>query len=205
MKQLFFIVCLCLFGCQQTTTKKNNIKNTQKKANVIPKTFVFFDSIFAEKPNYIAIGFDFPVGKPTAKGYYNAQKFTENNHLGDDWNGTGGGNSDLGDSIYAIGNGYVNFAENIGGGWGNIIRIIHKYKGKYYESLYAHCEKISVKKGNFVTKGMQIGTIGNVNGTYYAHLHLEIRDSILMDVGNGYSKNTVGYVNPTQFITSNRK
>jgi len=167
-------------------------------------TFVFFDSIFKEKPSYKASGFDFPVGKPNANGYYNAQKFTENHHLGDDWNGNGGGNSDLGDPIFAIGNGYVNFAENVGDGWGNVIRVIHLYKNKYYESLYAHCDTIAVKKGNFVTKGMQIGTIGNVNGTYYAHLHLEIRDRILMDIGGGYSKKTTGYLNPTTFITANR-
>ena len=70
-------------------------------------------------------GFDFPVGKPDAQGYYNAQSFTKNNHLGDDWNGVGGGNTDLGDPIYSIAHGYVSFSENIGGGWGNVIRIVH--------------------------------------------------------------------------------
>ncbi|MFK7750377.1 MAG: M23 family metallopeptidase [Kordia sp.] len=179
-------------------------KKQQKKTNVSKDPFVFFDRIFAKNPNYIAKGFDFPIGKPDAKGYYNAQKFTVNDHLGDDWNGTGGGNTDLGDPIYTIGNGYVQFAENYGGGWGNVIRIVHKYKGKYFESLYAHCDTISVKKGSFVTKGMQIGTIGNADGAYYAHLHLEIREDIFMEIGDGYSKNTTGFLNPTTFIKSNR-
>lgn len=49
-------------------------------------------------------GFNFPIGKPDAKGYYNAQKFGENNHLGDDWNGNGGGNSDLGDEVFSCAN-----------------------------------------------------------------------------------------------------
>ncbi|MCH2196206.1 M23 family metallopeptidase [Kordia sp.] len=111
----------------------------------------------------------------------------------------------LGDPIYVIGNGYVTFAEDYGGGWGNVIRVVHKYKGNYYESLYAHCDKISVKKGSFVTKGMQIGTIGNADGVYYAHLHLEIRDDIFMEIGGGYSKNTKGFLDPTKFIKSNRK
>ncbi|WP_420573158.1 M23 family metallopeptidase [Kordia sp.] len=179
-------------------------QNIKKKADSSQDAFAFFDTIFTKKPTYVAKGFDFPVGKPDAKGYYNAQKFTVNDHLGDDWNGTGGGNTDLGDPIYAIGNGYVKFANNIGGGWGNVIRIVHKYKGKYYESLYAHCEKISVKKGSFVNKGMQIGTIGNADGAYYAHLHLEIRDDIFMELGAGYDDDTKGFLNPTTFIKSNR-
>jgi murein DD-endopeptidase MepM/ murein hydrolase activator NlpD len=204
LKQLIFILCLCFLGCQQTTTHKSTPEHKPQKTNVPKHPFVFFDSLFKKKPTFKAISFDFPVGKPNANGYYNAQKFTVNNHLGDDWNGKGGGNTDLGDPIYAIGNGYVNFSEGIGGGWGNVIRIIHHYKNNYYESLYAHCDKISVKKGSFVTKGTQIGTIGNANGAYYAHVHLEIRDSILMDIGGGYSENTSGFLNPTTFIKANR-
>lgn len=155
--------------------------------------------------NYTARGFDFPVGKPNAKGYYNAQKFGKNNHLGDDWNGKGGGNSDLGDPIYAIANGYVVFAENIHGGWGNVIRIVHYInKNKQVESLYAHCDKIMVKQGQYVKKGQQIGTIGTNDGQYYAHLHFEIRSEVGMPIGNGYSKNTKGYLDPTEFIKNNR-
>ena len=153
-----------------------------------------------------AYGFDFPVGKPNAKGYYNAQKFGENNHLGDDWNGVQGGNSDLGDPIYPIGKGYVTFAENIGGGWGNVIRIIHYLpSGKQYESVYAHCDSILVSPDNWVEKGTKIGTIGTANDQYYAHLHLEIRDDITMEIGGGYSTDTSGYIDPTEFIKSRRK
>ena len=205
MKFFILIGYICLLSCTETT-KDNTVafKKKIQKTSVSKNPLVFFDSIFNQEPTFKATGFDFPVGKPTANGYYNAQKFTVNNHLGDDWNGKGGGNSDLGDPIYAIGNGYVNFSEDIGGGWGNVIRIVHHYKNNYYESLYAHCDKISVKKGSFVTKGTKIGTIGNANGAYYAHLHLEIRDSILMDIGNGYSRDSSGYVNPTTFMNSNR-
>lgn len=84
-------------------------------------------------------GYDFPVGKPDAKQYYNAQDFQENYHLGDDWNGVGGGNTDLGDPIYAIANGYVSFAEDTKGGWGNVIRIVHYNPDQSkIESVYAH-------------------------------------------------------------------
>lgn len=158
--------------------------------------------LFRENPDFIAQSFDFPIGKPNAKGYYNAQKFAINNHLGDDWNGVGGGNTDLGDPIYAIGNGYITFAEDVSGGWGKVIRIIHQYNNTYYESLYAHCDTILAEPNCFVKKGDQIATIGNADGIYYAHLHLEVRDSIFMDIGGGYAEDTSGYLDPTKFIKS---
>ena len=90
-------------------------------------------------------------------------------------------------------------------GWGNIIRIWHQTKdGKIVESFYAHCDEIMVTVNQFVKKGDKIGTIGNVDGTYYAHLHLEIREDIELPVGGGYSSETKGYLNPTEFIKENR-
>ena len=162
-------------------------------------------NLFQKNKGYISNGFDFPIGIPNAEGYYNAQKFQENNHLGDDWNGVGGGNSDLGDPIYAIANGYISEAKDYKGGWGNVVRIVHLFNGKLYESLYAHCDSIHIKPNRFIKKGEQIATIGNCNGTYYAHLHLEIRDSLNLDIGGGYSTDTTGYLNPTEFIKKNRE
>lgn len=156
-------------------------------------------------PEYISDGFDFPVGKPNAKGYYDAQPFGKNNHLGSDWNANSGGNTDLGAQIYAISHGYVKSTKNLGGGWGNVIRIIHTMpNGKQYESIYAHCDKIVVKQNSFVKRGEKIGTIGNCNGRYLAHLHFEIRSLINRGIGGGYSWFTLGYLNPTKFINSNR-
>lgn len=62
-----------------------------------------------------------------------------------------------------------------------------------------------VQQNQPVKKGLQIGTIGNADGAYYAHLHLEIRDSVGMPLGGGYSSNTTGFLDPTKFIKSNRK
>ncbi|WGD33922.1 M23 family metallopeptidase [Olleya sp. YS] len=150
-------------------------------------------------------GYDFPVGKPDAKQYYNAQGFQVNDHLGDDWNGKGGGNTDFGDPIYAIANGYISFAEDYRGGWGNVIRIIHyNPDSTQVESLYAHCKQVFVKKGDYVTKGTKIGTIGTADGAYLAHLHLEIRDEIGLPIGSGYSTETEGYLDPTDYINNNR-
>lgn len=202
---LTFFVLMCI-SCSRSeqgeqTEKIHNgkdIKDRKKKPQE-EKSVVF-------KQEFIANKFDFPVGKPDAKGYYNAQKYMVNNHLGDDWNAITGGNSDLGDPIYAIGNGYVKFAKNIGGGWGNVIRIDHKLSNnKMVESLYAHCDSIFVKKGNWVKIGDKIATIGNANGLYFAHLHFEIRENVNMPVGGGYSSNNKGYLDPTEFIQTNRK
>jgi len=169
-------------------------------------TEIVEEKITQSAPKYTADAFDFPVGKPDAKRYYNAQPFGKNDHLGDDWNGIGGGNTDLGDPIYAIGNGYVKFAEDYGAGWGNIIRIVHFLPdGEVYESFYAHCDTVLVETGKWVKRGEQIGTIGNADGMYYAHLHFEVRADTSLPVGGGYSPNTTGYLDPTVFIKQHRK
>lgn len=199
-----------LYACKKdNNTTPETVKHSEKIEVSINSLITVseqtnYTSLFEKNVDYVSKGFDFPVGKPDAKGYYNAQKFQENNHLGDDWNGVGGGNSDLGDVIYSIGNGYISEVKNYEGGWGNVVRVVHHYKNKLYESLYAHCDSVLVSQNTFVKKGEHIATIGNCNGLYYAHLHLEIRDAIGLDIGPGYSEDTTGYLDPTHFIKSNR-
>ncbi len=41
-----------------------------------------YDTLFSKHTEYIADGFDYPVGMPDGKGYYDAQPFTKNRHLG---------------------------------------------------------------------------------------------------------------------------
>ncbi len=163
------------------------------------------DTGFKYNMDYLSKSFDYPVGKPNAKGYYNAQKFGKNHHLGDDWNAITGGNTDLGDPIYVIADGFVYFAQDVAGGWGNIIRVIHQLpSGEKIESLYAHCDTILVKQKKWIKKGTKIATIGNVHGIYLAHLHFEIRNKWMMPIGNGYSNDTSGYLDPTEFIQNHR-
>lgn len=198
----YLIILACLFvSCQKKTSQTKDVPQQEITVPKPPKSKLqILDSLFATQSEYKSSQFDFPVGKPTSNGYYNAQKFGENYHLGEDWNGVGGGNSDLGDPIYSISNGYVHFSQDLDAGWGNVIRVIHSYNNRYYETLYAHCDTIFVKEGQFIKRGDQIGTIGTANGTYLAHLHLEIRDSIFMGIGGGYSSETKGYIDPTEFI-----
>ena len=194
MKTQFFLLLILLMGCY---SHKKNIRQIENQNQT--KLSVNYDTI------QFTNGFDFPVGKPDATAYYNAQRFTENGHLGEDWNGIGGGNTDLGDPIYAVANGYVSFSENVNGGWGNVIRIIHFIdSNKQVESLYAHCDKRLVQEGEFVRKGTQIGTIGTNDGQYFAHLHFELRNIVNLPIGGGYSSNTEGYLDPTTFINRHR-
>lgn len=162
---------------------------------------------FATHPRYAADGFELPVGQPPGKGYYNAQAFGQKAHLGDDWNAVTGGNTDLGDPIYAIGHGFVAQAYDAGGGWGRLIRVVHQhpaFPSGFGESLYAHCDSILVQQGDSVRRGDQIGTIGTAHGAYLAHLHLELRSQPGLPLGGGYSYDTTGYLNPGLFIRSHR-
>src|SRR6266568_8052395 len=152
--------------------------------------------------------FDFPLGSENGAMSYNAQRFTENHHLGDDLNGIGGENSDLGDPIYAIADGRVLLARDGGSGWGNVVILLHAYlengERKYVESYYGHVQDMLVHPGETVKRGQQIATVGTANGRYFAHLHFEMREFITPFIGPGYRENTRGWLDGTKFIEEHR-
>lgn len=162
----------------------------------------------------LADGFDFPVGKPNASGYYKARglRLRIPTHFGEDWNGKDGGDSDLRDPIYACGNGVVTFAYDIRGGWGRVIIIRHAYRDpksgqiKFVDSLYGHNRKMLVKVGDKVKRGQQISTMGNNRGMYMAHLHFEIRHNLKIGMMRSSVKgNLTNWADPTAFIKKYRK
>lgn len=70
-------------------------------------------------------------------------------------------------------------ASDLQAGYGNIIEIRH---GNGFSTRYAHLENVNVKRGQRVTKGMLIGTVGNSGGSMAPHLHYEIiRDNESVD------------------------
>jgi Peptidase family M23 len=155
-----------------------------------------------------AAHFDFPLGNENGAMAYNAQHFTENKHLGDDLNGIGGENSDLGDPIYAIADGRVLLAREGGPGWGNIVILLHAFlengERKYVQSYYGHVQDMLVHSGEMVKRGQQIATVGTANGRYFAHLHFEMREFLTPFIGAGYREDTRGWINPTKFIEEHR-
>lgn len=161
----------------------------------------------------IADGFDFPVGKPDAAGYYKSRglRLRSPAHYGEDWNGRAGGNSDIGAPVYAVADGIVTFSANVRGAWGNVVLTRHAYrdssgKVKYIDTLNGHLNVILVKLGQTVKRGQQIGTIGTNFGMYPAHLHFEMRHNITLGLSRGGIPNTLEHwADPTQFIEKHRK
>lgn len=157
----------------------------------------------------VADGFDLPVGKPNGEGYYMSRGFLSY-HPGEDWNGVRGGNSDLGDPVYVIGNGYVTFAHDARMGWGNVVIVRHAYvengKLQTVDSMYAHLDRITVRKGQQVLRGQQIGTIGTNRGMYTAHLHYEVRKNLFIGINrSSFARGLSNYHRPGQFIAQRRK
>jgi murein DD-endopeptidase MepM/ murein hydrolase activator NlpD len=199
-------VCFSLFLFGFTVLNKSATpQNGYNAAEICAE----LDHLFMSQSIPQADFFLMPVGKPNGKGYYNAQAFGKNDHLGDDWNGIGGGNTDFGDEVTSAGNGWVYKAQHEGPGWGNVVRIIHRLpdgnEPKYVESLYAHLDKIHVSAGQMITAGSPVGTIGNADGVYLAHLHLELRSEPKRPLGGGYGLNKEWFLDPTVFIRNHQK
>lgn len=105
--------------------------------------------------------------KKTASGYgmridpiYKTSKF----HEGMDFSAS------TGTPIYATGNGTVTKA-GWQSGYGRVVVINHGYG---YETLYAHMNKIDVRKGQKVVRGEVIGEVGNTGKSTGPHLHYEV-------------------------------
>lgn len=182
----------------------------------------------------IADGFDFPVGDVNAKGKYRSKSGAEYTgwyvathtgteyalgvHTGEDWNGNGGGNTDLGQPVYSIAMGVVVAAGKYAKPWGNIVMIKHNYlenhKIKQVYSVYAHLDSIKVQKGDSLARRQLLGTIGTGEGAYPAHLHIEIRKQSLASFPVNYWPSDHGknvdwvknnYLDVTNFIKQNRQ
>jgi murein DD-endopeptidase MepM/ murein hydrolase activator NlpD len=171
-------------------------------------------TVYAAPKVNIADGFDFPVGKPDANGYYKSRglRLRSPSHYGEDWNGRAGGNSDIGAPVYSCADGIVTFAHDVKMGWGNVVLIRHAYrdpssgKVKFIDSLYGHLDKMMVKVGQSMKRGQQVGTIGTNRGMYPAHLHFEMRHNINIGMHRNVAPSTMEHwADPTQFITKYRR
>ncbi|MCF8224522.1 MAG: M23 family metallopeptidase [Bacteroidales bacterium] len=76
-----------------------------------------------------------------------------------------------GTNIYATADGTVIYASYSPGGYGNRIIIDH---GFGYKTLYGHCSRFLVKRGQKVKRGEVIGKVGNTGLSTRSHLHYEV-------------------------------
>lgn len=136
-----------------------------------------------------------PMGAGGGAFTYNAQKFLEDNpargglHLGDDLNGIGWENTDLGDPVFAAADGLVVYAGFPAKGWGGVVSLLHRDSGGWKQSFYGHLDesRLAWVAGQRVARGQLIGWLGEAEGSTFAHLHLEIRRGVFVMPGPGYA------------------
>ena len=88
-----------------------------------------------------------------------------------------------GTEIYTTGNGTVVRIKKSKRGYGNHVTIDHGYG---YKTLYAHMNKIIVRRGQKVKRGEVIGYVGNTGKSLGPHLHYEV-------IKNGRKINPVNF------------
>ncbi|KAF0818930.1 Peptidase, M23/M37 family [Bacillus sp. ZZV12-4809] len=77
--------------------------------------------------------------------------------------------------------------------YGNAIFIAHSIGGQTYTTVYAHMSSRSVGSGQTVSKGQQIGIMGNTGQSYGQHLHFELHRGS-WNAGKTNAINPVGIV-----------
>lgn len=112
--------------------------------------------------------YSYPVtwGTPISGKFGDVSSSWPRGHAGLDFNG------ETGDPVYAAIDGRVQYAEFNYGGYGNLVMIM---RSDGTQTRYAHLDKIKVKKGQRVSAGELIGTIGNTGDSSGSHLHFEVR------------------------------
>ncbi len=88
-----------------------------------------------------------------------------------------------GTPIKAPADGIVVFAGR-NGGLGKTLRLSHDFG---FTTVYGHLDKILVEAGDVVTRGQEIGTLGNSGRSTGPHLHYEVHE-------DGVSKNPLYYI-----------
>jgi murein DD-endopeptidase MepM/ murein hydrolase activator NlpD len=223
------ILALSFSGCSSVAENKKPPANLATPAQAPSNVF----DEYLSSPFPPADGFDFAVGNADGRGAYTdkatgkrydgwyiathfAEEYSLGIHTGEDWNGTGGGNTDLGQEVYAVANGRVVFAANCGKLWGNVIALEHTFyennERRKIRSVYAHLLEIKVRRGDIVARRQLIALVGqDPDKTFDAHLHLELRwDETLAPTywpsSNGKDQSWVKehYAAPTEFINSHR-
>ena len=110
------------------------------------------------------------------------------------WHGGGDIPTPIGTSVLAADGGIVESVKYLDCSYGHHVVINH---GNGYKSWYGHMSTISVKKGDKVSQGQEIGKSGNTGNSSGPHLHFEVRKSPY-----SHTQNTINVCN---YIGQNKK
>ncbi|GHH97487.1 murein hydrolase activator EnvC family protein [Neobacillus kokaensis] len=75
--------------------------------------------------------------------------------------------------IVAAADGEV-YVSHYSSSYGNVVYILHNINGQMYTTVYAHMRTRMVGAGQHVSKGQQIGVMGNTGDSQGQHLHFEL-------------------------------
>lgn len=118
----------------------------------------------------IAVPSDKPVKDATLTSAFGTRtdpfKGRRANHGGIDLAGP------VGTPIYATADGVVLRAGWNRGGYGNLVEVDH---GNGIVTRYAHMSRVSVKAGDRIERGQQVGKMGSTGRSTGSHLHYEVR------------------------------
>lgn len=130
-----------------------------------------YDELIYRADNYLETLKILPLGTPvkgSVSSWFGKRQDPLNSkdafHEGIDFRGR------KGDPILATGEGEVVFVGR-NGGYGKVVTIDH---GNGYTSSFAHMDSFDVSKGDYVTRGQQIGRVGNSGRSTGSHLHYEL-------------------------------
>lgn len=160
----------------------------------------------------VADGFSSPLGAANGAMTYNAQAFMEPNegrggkHSGDDLNGIGGMNTDLGDPVYAVADALVVYSGVPSAGWGGVLILAHRMNdGRIVQSFYGHLGDRYCAVGDLVGRGEMISVLGTAKASTAAHLHFEMIESAALEAGQkGYLAGPRNRLSPSRFLEENR-
>jgi murein DD-endopeptidase MepM/ murein hydrolase activator NlpD len=151
--------------------------------------------------------FDTPMRPPDGDGVTISMPYMEKFHWGEDWT-TAKGDAALGEPVYSVADGWVSVAQDFDAAWGKVVFICYRLPdGRYppfVEVMYAQLNSFDVAGGQFVKRGQQIGTVGNANGLYKAHLHWEVRNWVGMGLGLCFADKRDGLLGPSDFLAAHR-
>jgi murein DD-endopeptidase MepM/ murein hydrolase activator NlpD len=83
-------------------------------------------------------------------------------------------------------------------GFGNSVTLMHKIKGQWYTTLYAHMANgsVKVKKGQKIEAGTPLGKMGSTGMSTGKHLHWELHKG----KQHTWSATGAGYIEPVKFF-----